>query len=88
MLVLTVIAAAAALTVAWCSGFLVGNRPPRALPPATPRAIARVRRHNRADIREALARHGVELRELPVPAEPQIIPLPVDNFETDHEETH
>lgn len=70
------------------------TRPPwpvRALPPATPRAIARVRRSNRADIRAALARHGVKLRDEPPPVvsthdKRQWIPAPVDDF-TDDQET-
>lgn len=63
------------------------RRPRHALPAATPRALARVQRRNRADIREALARHGIELHEERAPAEPAIIPLPVDDFDADDKET-
>jgi len=74
---------AASLLMGWCIGFAMGDwlhmprRTTRQLPAATPRAIARVRRRNRADIRAALARHGVTLRE-PVP--PIVRPLPRFGF--------
>jgi len=70
---------AASLLMGWCLGFMMSDwlhtrrGPDRQLPAATPRAIARVRRSNRADIRAALARHGVTLRE---PEPPIVRPLP------------
>src|ERR1041384_4846056 len=74
---------AASLLMGWCRGFAMGDwlhtrhRPDRRLPPAPPRAIGRVRRSNRADIRAALARHGVKLRE---PESPIVRPLPRFGF--------
>ena len=76
-------------------------RPLLALPPATPRAIAKYRRGQLADIRTALARAGIKLREPPPPprvARPEELVVvsadrrkwispPMDDFDTDHEET-
>lgn len=74
----------AASAILW---LVVQETRPRALPPATPRALARVRRRNRADIRAALARAGIKLHE-PVESphdKRQWIPLSEGSFDDDQE---